>query len=135
MKEVGAIALSAGIVVFLGVGIAAAVTNPTEAEYHQYAAAQLGDYLETNICTQTPETLGLRDRCQELATSNQGELEKLVAENTEHQDYVVFSVYQTNLSINSLLPPYLSIGGLLPAYHFETLAAFDKLYTYKVERR
>lgn len=135
MKGIGAIALSGGIVALLGVGIAAAVTNPSEVEYQKYAAAQLAEYLETNICTQTPETLGLRDRCRELATSNSPELEQLVAENTERQDYVLFSIYQTDLSVNSLLPPFLSIGSGLPSYHFQTLAVFDKLYTYEVERR
>ena len=135
MKAVGTIALFGGITALAGLGIAAAVTNPSEAEYQQYAADQLSTYLKDNVCTQAPETLGLRDRCVELAESNQGEFEALIASNTQRQDYVFFSVYQTDLSVNSLLPPYISIGSLLPTYHFETFGAFKNLYIYKAEKK
>ena len=136
MKSVRTAALLTGVTALLGIGIASAVTNPGEAAYSKYAAEQLGTYLKDNICSQVPTALDLRKRCLSLAENNRGEMEQLVAENTQRQDYVFFSTYKTDLTVNSLLPPYLSIGGsLLPAYHFETIAAFNTFYTYKAQRR
>lgn len=136
MKGVKTTALLTGFTALLGLGIASAVTNPKETAYNQYAAAQLGTYLKDNICSQAPTAFGLQKRCLSLSENNQGEMVQLVAENTQREDYIFFSTYKTDLTVNSLLPPYLSIGGsLIPAYHFETIGAFNTFYTYKAQRR
>ncbi|MBD1863425.1 MULTISPECIES: DUF4359 domain-containing protein [Trichocoleus] len=136
MKGVRTAALLTGLVALLGVGVGSAVTNPSEAAYNKYAAEQLGAYLKDNICSQAPTAFGLQKRCLSLAANNRGEMEQLIAENTQRQDYIFFSTYQTDLSINSLLPPYLSLGGsFLPAYRFETVGAFNTFYIHKAQRR
>ncbi|MBW4490483.1 MAG: DUF4359 domain-containing protein [Trichocoleus desertorum ATA4-8-CV12] len=136
MKGVKTAALLTGLTALLGMGIASALTNPNETAYNKYAAEQLGTYLKDSICSQAPTAFGLQKRCLSLAENNRGEMEQLVAENTQSQNYIFFSTYQTDLSVNALLPPYLSLGGsLLPAYHFETVAAFNTFYIYKAQRR
>lgn len=125
MKGLGTAALGVGLTALFGLGIAAAVTNPQPSAYEDYATEQLSAYLRDNVCTQAPESFGLRKQCVSLIESNQSEVSQLVAESTQRQNFWVFSLYQTDLAVTPLLP----------AYHFETVGAFKTFYTYKVEKR
>lgn len=129
------IALSLGALAIAGAGVAMAVTNPSPQEYEAYAREQLSTYLREEGCPQIPELFGLmsQDRCVALIESNQGELQKIVAENTIRQNFVVFSIYRTELSLNRYLP-FLP-GGLVPSYEFETVGAATTFYTYSAKEQ
>lgn len=110
-----------------GLGVAMVVTNPGQSAYNDYATAQLTDYLKENACNKAPSVLGnfLQAQCAALLDDNQDQIEQFIAESTRRQNYLILSVYQTDLAISEFLP----------AYHFETVGVFQRFYTYKAERR
>lgn len=109
------------------VGIGMAASNPAPEAYDDYATEQLTLYLKDNACTQAPNVLGdfLQAQCAAILDDNQEQLRRLIADNTDRQNWLLLSVYKTDLSISDLLP----------SYHFETIGVFGNLYTYKAEQR
>ncbi len=117
---------SAAIAVMVGLGIAMAITNPSQSDYEEYAIAQLTAYLKDNTCTQTlkDEDSLLQHSCTLLVDVGRPQLEKLIADHTKERNFIFFSIYRTELSISPLLP----------AYRFETVAALQKFYTYQTSK-
>ncbi|MBF2005080.1 MAG: DUF4359 domain-containing protein [Chlorogloeopsis fritschii C42_A2020_084] len=127
-----------GVVGLIVLGVVMAKTNPTQVEYEEYAEQRLTNYLKTNVCKKTPKILEnlIRFNCKQIVDSARSQVRELIAENTERQDFVIFSIYRTNLSLNSVTPG-VNLDALLsstPGYQFETLGAFDQFYTYKAEQ-
>lgn len=118
-KIVGGIALAS-------MGGAMALTNPGQKDYEDYAIAQLTTYLKENVCTQASETLGkvLQNQCKSLVDLGRPQIEDLIANRTERHNFLLFSIYRTNLPVPAPLP----------SYHFETVGALQKFYVYEVER-
>lgn len=121
--------------VFVGLGVAMAVTNPNQETYHRHAARQIAQYLQEKECVKIDDSY--RELCN-LLEREQGQtlLKRIVAENTERQNYGVLSIYKTNLSTRDVLPSFLSGFLSLPSlsYRFETIGVFNKFQTYKAER-
>lgn len=113
--------------VLAAVGIGMAASNPAPEAYDDYATEQLTTYLKDNACTQAPNVLGefLQTQCAALLEDNQEQIRRLIANNTDRQNWLLLSVYKTDLSISDLLP----------SYHFETIGVFGNLYTYKAEQQ
>lgn len=109
------------------VGGAMAIANPSQPQYEEYAIAQLTAYLKDNVCTQAPKDFGdvLPSYCTSLVDVGRPQLQKMIAENTDQLNFIFFSIYRTELSI----------GPFLPGYQFETLAVFDKFYTYQAQKQ
>lgn len=120
----GTTGLVAGIV-----GMGLAITNPGPQNYEDYAAEQLTTYLRGNICTDLPEQLQqFSEQCQflggTLLDTAQPQLRGVIAQNTKRENYLVFSIYRTRLSLATLVP----------TYEFETLGVFNQFYIYKAEQ-
>ena len=114
------------IATLAGLGIAMAITNPSQSDYEEYAIAQLTAYLKDNTCTQTA-TDGdnfLQHSCTLLVDVGRPQLQKIIADNTKDRNFIFFRIYRTELSISPLLP----------AYRFETVAALQKFYTYQLSK-
>lgn len=111
----------------VGLGVSMALTNPSQDTYEEYAVHQLTTYLKDEVCTQTPSTFGdlLQRQCKTLVDSGRPQLEQIIAKTTQRQNFVLFSVYRTQLDV----------GPLLPAYHFETVGAFQNFYIYQAEEQ
>jgi Domain of unknown function (DUF4359) len=122
--------LIAGIfgVVVLGAGAALAVTNPRQEAFEEFALERV----RKDACKELP--LGLDQQCPRFVDDNQAELKKIITQNTERRDFLVFSYYETNLSVRSLVPQLSMLPGL-PSYHFETVGLFGKFYIYEVQKR
>ncbi len=118
-----------------GVGVALALTNPGEAAYTEYAAQRLSEYLQADLCPQAGTLL--KGSCRSFVQDNQQALGKIVAKSTRREDYLLWSVYKTDLSIDSMLPSLLKdvLNEELPAYHAETIGVFNTLHTYQLKRR
>ena len=117
-----------GAAVLGAVGVVMAVTNPNQATYEAYAAQKLTEYLKSEVCTEAPKAFGgnfLRYNCAELVDSSQPGIQRIIAASTQRQNFILFSIYTTDLSINPVIP----------AYHFETVAVLQKFYTYTAEER
>ncbi len=131
--NVGAYLTAMGVV---GLGVAMAVTNPTEAAYQEYAAQQLSQYLQEKECVKLDASY--RDLCKLLDRSEgQSLLKDIVAKNTERQNYGLLSIYKTNFSTANVLPPFLSNFLSLPqlSYRAETVGLFSRFQTYRVEQQ
>ncbi|HLP90555.1 MAG TPA: DUF4359 domain-containing protein [Nostocaceae cyanobacterium] len=120
------------IVTYLGVagvgilGMAMATTNPDQAKYEKFAVEQLTGYLKTDVCKKAPNFLEkfVQVDCDRLIDSANPQIRDIITSTTTRQNYILFSVYRTELKIDSLLP----------GYTFETVGAFDNFYTYSAEK-
>ncbi len=97
------------------------ITNPGQGNYEEYASKQLNIYLKESVCPEIAKQL--RNPCLILVDLARPQLNSAIANQTQRQNFLLFSIYQTDLSIPSALPDY----------HFETLGIFDKFYTYCAE--
>jgi Domain of unknown function (DUF4359) len=118
---------SVGAVGIAVLGVTMAQTNPQQAEYEEYAVQKLTIYLKTDFCKKTPNFLQnlIQFNCDQLIESVNPQMRDVIATTTKRQNYVVFSVYTTDLKIDNLIP----------GYKFETIGAFDNFYTYKAEQQ
>jgi hypothetical protein len=114
----------AGIAVL---GVTMAKTNPERAEYEEYAVQRLTTYLKTDVCKKTPNFLQniIQFNCDKLVESVNPQMRDIIASTTKRQNYIVFSVYSTEIKLDNLLPNY----------KFETVGALDNFYTYKAEQQ
>lgn len=108
-------------------GAVMTVTNPGQDAYEAYAADQLSVYLKNNVCTQAPKSFEgfLKRQCSTLVESGRPQIQQLIAQSTERQNFFLFSIYRTDLSISPVFP----------AYHFETLGAFQNFFIYQAEKQ
>jgi hypothetical protein len=123
-------ALSLVGLVLAGLGVAMAVTNPSQASYEEYATQQLAAYLKDNTCAEAGELL--RGVCNQLLNENQSEIKELISANTERQNFGVVSVYKTDLSVGELLPSFLR--NTVPSYHFETVGVLSGFHVVKAKK-
>ena len=115
----------------VGVGVAMAVTNPSQASYEEYATQQLAVYLRDNTCADAGELL--KDGCNQLLNENQSEIKELISANTQRQNFGVVSLYQTDLSVGKLLPSFLD--NLVPSYHFKTVGVFNNFQILEAKKQ
>jgi Domain of unknown function (DUF4359) len=114
----------------IGLGVAMAFTNPEQTAYDDFATEKLTQYLKSNACSEAPNVLGnfLGDECESLLEKNQDEIQQFISTHTERQNYLLLSVYQTNLEIRDF-------GPFLPSYHFETVGVFGNFYIYRAVKQ
>lgn len=111
----------------LGVGSAMAMTNPPRKEYQTYAAKRMGDYLKEEVCADAPDAFGgiLQKQCNNLVDGGKKPMADWIARSTDRQNYILFSIYKTELS--------LTAG--LPSYEFKTIGAFQNFWTYQKKEK
>ncbi|HBB33736.1 MAG TPA: hypothetical protein DDZ80_01230 [Cyanobacteria bacterium UBA8803] len=120
-------------VLLVGLGVSMALTNPGQDAYEQYAVEKLSTYLKDEVCSQAPTNLEflqqnpefLKRQCQTLVDTGRPQIQQLISQSTERQNWVVFSIYRTDLSMKPLLP----------GYHFETVGLLQNFYTYQANKR
>ncbi len=96
-------------------------TNPGRAKYEQYAAKALNSYLKERVCQDLTEVL--TSPCNILVELARPQLKLEIANKTQRKNYLLFSIYETDLSLPSTFPDY----------HFETVGILDYFYTYQAE--
>jgi hypothetical protein len=131
--RVGAYFIGAAVV---GAGIVLGLTNPSPTAYGDYATVRLSKHLKENVCPQAPGILGglLGNACVSLVDDNQDRIRMIITQNTERQNFVILSIYRTELSANQLLSENWA-DGPLPEYQFETVGVFQRFFTYRAERQ
>jgi hypothetical protein len=110
-----------------GLATAMAITNPDASTYEEYAVEQLTTYLKDEACSQVPkafETL-VRSSCASIIDSNRLQIQQIVSRSTQRQNFILFSIYRTNLSITSVVP----------LYRFQTVGVMQNFYTYSAEQQ
>lgn len=117
----------AGAVALAGLGVAMATANPNQLAYENYAVQMLTTYLKNDVCTKAPQVFEnfLQRNCAVLVDSSRPQIRRIIAKSTQRQNFIFFSVYQTDLAVSELIP----------AYHFETVGVFQTFYTYAAEQQ
>jgi hypothetical protein len=111
------------MVTLLGVGGLMVLTNPTPDAYEAYAIEQIANRAKDE-CNKAPAGFGvvLQGPCRAAIEAAKPQIRPLIAAATTRQNFVLFSIYQTDLSV--------------PALNFhtqvETIGAFNHFYTYKL---
>lgn len=106
-------------------GGALAITNPGQDAYEAFATQAAIDYLKAEVCAKAPTAFGLQKLCQSELESNQSKISKIITDGTQRQNFVLFSLYTTDLSISSDLP----------SYHVESVGALGQFMIYKTQKR
>jgi len=116
-----------GAAALAGLGVAMALTNPSQRNYEEFAVQKLTEYLNKDVCTKAPKVFDnfLQRNCSVLVDSSRPKMQQIIAETTQKQNFIFFSVYRTDLFINPVIP----------SYHFETIGAFQNFYVYSAERQ
>ncbi len=112
-------------VALVGMGALMILTNPEQQAYEQYAVEQMDDYLKENVCSQLPKRWErvLNSQCHTMVDVARPQLEETIARHTTRQNFILFSIYQTELS----LP--LST----PQFSFATLGLLQNFFVYQAE--
>lgn len=122
--------LTLGVV---GLGALLAATNPGEETFESFAIGQM----KSQLCPQVP--LGLAKQCPRLVDENQAQVKRFIRSNTQRQDYVLFTHYQTQLSLRSVVPdsvsPLLSALPIPTGYELEAIGVLGQFYVYRTESK
>ena len=126
MKPLTIIAYTGAAAGLAALGVTMANTNPSQVEYEEYAVQRLTEYLKTDVCKKTTNIIEnlIRFNCDKLVDSANPQIQEIIARTTERQNYMIFSIYRTDLKINSWMP----------SYKFETVGALNQFYTYTAKK-
>ena len=106
---------------FLLFGLFLLITNPGNKQYEEFATKELVKYLKENICqaksAQLEEAIKSQ-MCNLMVDTGKKQVPRLVAETTNRYNYVLFSLYETNLL----------------AYNFETIGVLNQFYVISVDQ-
>lgn len=102
-------------------------TNPNQNKYEEYALDKVTTYLKTDVCNKTPSFLEklIEVNCEEMLQSAMPHLKELITTTTNRQDYLIFSIYRTEIKLDSVIP----------GYKFETVGALNQFYTFNAEQK
>ncbi|OBQ34103.1 MAG: hypothetical protein AN487_18900 [Anabaena sp. CRKS33] len=119
--------ISIGAVSVTILGVIMAKTNPNQIEYEKYAVHKLTTYLETDVCQKTPNFLErlIKVDCNRVLQSVKPQIKELITSTTNRQDYIIFSIYKSEIKLDSWIP----------GYKFETVGALNQFYTYNAEQK
>ena len=104
-------AILIGAVVVIGV---MAVSNPSKERYIEYATEQFSETGKTSICT-GDLPVAAQQSCKFLISQGKGVIKTLVENSTMQQNFVVFSLYATEM----------------PNRKITTIAAFGNFFMFK----
>lgn len=114
-----------------------AITNPNQTAYERYATAKLSEYLNNEVCSEMPTGIpeevpaGLTDflkkQCQDLVKTNQVPLQEVIHRSTQRQNFLIFSLYHTRLSVPGMAG--------LPTWEVDTLGIFNQFLIYRAAQK
>ncbi|MEM8676047.1 MAG: DUF4359 domain-containing protein [Cyanobacteria bacterium P01_G01_bin.67] len=115
-----------GGVIVLAIGAIALATNPGEQKYQEYANTTIQTKLKDKVCTQVAEDLGIwiEGQCQILITTAGPYLADAINQQTTKHNFLLFSIYQADLSLPQPLPEY----------RLQTLGILGNFYIYQAQK-
>lgn len=127
MKVLQVIAAIGGVAL-VGLGSVMALTNPGRDDYEEFAVEKLTTYLKDDACPQAPTVPGIGDllqrQCKTLVDTGRPQIQQIISQTTQTQNFLFFTIYRTDLKITPILP----------VYHFETVGVFQKFYIYQAQK-
>lgn len=100
----------------LGFSSILVATNPNNAIYSEHLATHLNEKLEQNVCRKAGF---LHSGCLSVLKLTTSDLEKFIQSGTKQKDLFLFSLYETELFVMPLSPPYQA-SAIGIAGHFYT---------------
>ena len=100
-------------------------TNPSSRKYEEFATKELVNYAKENICIANSNSLeeAIKSQvCNLMVDTGRNQIPLLIGETTEKRNYVLFSLYETDLHL----------------YQFQTIGIFNEFYVidaHEVERQ
>ncbi|MGL5033093.1 MAG: DUF4359 domain-containing protein [Microcystaceae cyanobacterium] len=115
-----------GTLLITGSGFLLAIANPSPTDYELYATDALSFYLKDRICPQATATLGglVQSYCKTLVDTGKPQIKYIVANSTQRKNFLIFSIYTTNISLPEPVP----------SYEFQTIGIMQQFYTYTADR-
>jgi hypothetical protein len=113
-------------IILIGLGGLMAITNPGKQDYQQYASETINSRLKQQVCDENSQQMGswLQSHCHTLVDTASPHLAQVIDRQTKRQNFLLFSIYQTDFSGPEPLPNY----------HFATVGLFDNFFTYQAEK-
>jgi hypothetical protein len=119
----------------LGAALGLALTNPSQSDYETFALEEARSYLKNQACSEELPLVGksLEDECRRFLDSDaaQPQLRAIIANGTDRQNFFLFSLYRTELSLSEVFPMIPS--GLVPSYEVRSMGVLRSLHLYKAE--
>ncbi|MGA1284847.1 MAG: DUF4359 domain-containing protein [Prochlorothrix sp.] len=116
----------------VALGVALGLTNPKPEAYLDFAMVEGSNYLKTEACTTKLPLVGdsFKDECIQAVDTEvvQSRIRQALVENTQRQNYVLFSLYSSDLSVGDLLPLPSSV---VPTYQVKTVGALTRFRVYE----
>lgn len=106
--------------VLLGLGVALAATNPGRDAYRDYAGDRLATYLQTDVCDDAGNFANV---CESFVETSRPQLATIVDRGSERQNFLLFSLYHTDLSV--------PVPGV-PQVRARSVGVFQQFYTYEL---
>lgn len=109
------VTLMIGGTLFLIVSILLFFTNPPQKKYEEFAAEQLIKYAKENVCLAKSDNIEETVKsqiCNLMIETSKSQVPKLIEKTTQKRNYLLFSLYETNL--------YL--------YNFETIGLLNQFF-------
>jgi hypothetical protein len=100
-----------------------AANNPSQQDYERYASESLASYLKERVCPQAPLAFNgaLRSYCKTLVDTGRPHINTLINRTTTRQNFVLFSLYETQLALPSPLR----------GYQFQILGVMREFFIYE----
>lgn len=116
-----------GLLVLAALGAVMAITNPDKSTYEEYAVEQLTTYLTDDICPQVPKAFEslVNNSCTAIVGSSRPQIQQIISRTTQRQNFILFSIYSTDLSISRAIP----------FYRFQTVGILQNFYTYSAKKQ
>jgi Domain of unknown function (DUF4359) len=98
------------------------LTNPDRSAYEHYAVDRIGDLAQAE-CDHAPAGLGVlvQETCRAAVAAYKPQLQPLLAATTSRQNWRLFSIYRSNISI-----PAVNLN-----VQVEAIGIFDRFFVYK----
>ncbi|MGF1540961.1 MAG: DUF4359 domain-containing protein [Pleurocapsa sp.] len=117
--------ISVGSMILIGLSGIMCLTNPGQQSYQEYADETLKTHLKEKVCVEAAPKLGqwLQSQCYNLIDTASPHLAQIIAQQTTRTNFILFSIYRTDLSTPDPLPDY----------HLETIGLLGNFYTYQAD--
>ena len=117
--------IGVGGTILIGLSGIMFLSNPGLRGYQKYADEALETRLKEEVCAEASQKLGqwLNNQCYSLVDTARPHLTQIITQQTTRTNFILFSIYQTDLPIPD---PF-------PDYHLETIGMLGNFYTYQAD--
>ncbi|MFW6296397.1 MAG: DUF4359 domain-containing protein [Halothece sp.] len=97
-----------GILGIVGMGLILIFTNPNSDRYRNHLSQEISTNLQEDFCAEAPSAFGhlLQRQCDSLVENQESQLKNIIDYSTQRNNYLLFSIYETEVAVINGLPHY-----------------------------